>query len=230
MRTKKLTNLERRLNTDLSIKFKVLGEGYKKAMIVSKVQLISLPEFTTLPKKIKIDKDECKEYLRNNFCGWMGCCRTEEIPDEINANTLYVGWIYQDKNIKYARCFENERFDLRERRLVVADLARMYLIEKFLKEKGYKTGLMYLADESISSVEGRILADIRSFYKSEEKLEQDFIAKAMKLGVDETVIRCCLNVERKYNKQMINFLDEFWKNGKLLEDKVKKYLTEVGAM
>ena len=230
MKTKQRTYLESRLYTDLSINFKVMGEGYAKAKIVSKVQLISLPEFATLPKKIKIDKAECKEYLRNNFCGWMGCCEAEEIPDEINASTLYVGWIYKEKKIKYACNFRNERFDLRERRLIVADLARLYLIEKFLKEKGYSTRQMYLAEESISSVEGRILADIRSFYKSEEKLEQDFIAKAMKLGVDETVIRCCLNVERKYNKQMINFLNEFWKNGELLEDKVKKYLTEVGAM
>lgn len=228
MKTKQLTMLESRLHFDLEREIKNIDKRCEEAIILEKVQLISIPEFATLPKKVEVDKEECKEYMNKH--GWQFYSDDFYIPDEINTSTLYVGWFYQDKNAKYALCFENERFDLRERRVVTADITRMYLVQKFLKEKGYETGIAYLTDESIRNVEERILADIRSFYMNEAKLEQGLIDKAMELGVEEAVIRCCLNVERKYNKRMINFLDKFWNKGKLLENKVQEYLTEVGAM
>lgn len=230
MRTKELTNLERRLHCSLNRKVKAIDERCKEATIAEKVQLISIPEFAELPKTIKIDKEECEEYVTKYGGGWRCYGDTEDIPDEINTNTLYIGWFYQDKDVKYAVWFENERFALKESRLVMADLTRLYLIEKFLKEKGFKVVKMYFTDDNIVAVEEHILADIRSYYMNEEKMEQGIVATAVELGIEEKVIKCCLNVERRHNKRMINFLEGFWNNGELLEDKVKKYLTEVGAM
>ncbi len=228
MKTKQLTMLERRLHFDLEREIENIDKRCKKATILEKVQLISIPEFASLPKTIKVDKEECKEYMNKHYLQFY--CNDYYIPDEINTSTLYVSWIYQEKNIKYALSFKNERFDLREIRVVTVDVTRMYLVEKLLKEKGYETGIAYLAEESIRRLEEHILADIRSYYMNEEKMELGLIDKALELGVEEAVIRCCLNVERKYNRHMINFLEGFWKNGKVLEDEVKKYLTEVGAM
>ena len=228
MKTKQLTSLERRLHYDLERELIEIDKRCKEATILEKVQLISIPEFASLPKTVKVDKEECKEYMNKHYLEFYS--QDYYIPDEINTSTLYVSWLYQEKNIKYALSFKNERFDLRETRVVTADITRMYLVEKFLKEKGYKTGMVYLAEESIRCLEEHILADIRNYYMNEEKMEQGLIDKALELGVEEAVIRCCLNVERKYNRYMINFLEGFWKNGKVLDDEVKKYLKEVGAM
>jgi len=73
---------------------------------------------------------------------------------------LYIGWHYQEADKKYAVCFMNKQFWARKSGLIIADLTRMYLTEKILKEKGYKTATMHLTDDTVISAKNEIIREV----------------------------------------------------------------------
>lgn len=230
MKTKELTMLEESVCYNVRHFLMKIDKRCEKATIAKKVQLVSILEFAELPKTMKIDKEEFEKFLKEKAESLYWYVKDKKMPDEINTNTLYVGWYYQEGTKKYAVCFRNERFDNRSTELIMKDLAREYLIEKLMQGKGFITQIMDLTAGSKRTVIESILAEIRNFYLDEQDIEQSIINKAVELGIEEKVIKICLNVERKNHQNMINFLESFWDKGTLLEDKVKEYLKEVGAM
>ena len=159
MKTKKLTDAERLLAIFIHSEMRMLKFNNSKLTITQGVQLISIPEFETLPKIIKIDKEDCWNYIKKQ-CGLRSVGSIEEIPEEVKTNTLYIGLHYQEADRRYAVCFKNERFWTRRSGLIIADLTRMYLIEKILKENSYKTATMQLSKHIVRSTTDSIIRDM----------------------------------------------------------------------
>lgn len=161
MKTKTLTATENLLKIYINSEMRKRGITSESATIAQKVQLVSIEGLQELPKKIRIDKEDCWKYIQENNI-WNGYGNIDDIPEEINSRTLYVGWIYKDEKHKHAVCFKNRRFGLREKRLITEDIARMYLVEKFLQEKGYSTTVMYLDEDTVESVKNSIFEEMFS--------------------------------------------------------------------
>lgn len=231
MNTKGLNEVEGMLNYLLNKEIQGIS---KKVTMAMKVQLKSIRGFTKLPTEIKIDKEEFKKYLEERMkreeYEWKIKRYVREAPEKVRTDRLYVGWFYKEKNVKYAVNFINENFHCRMDKTVAAELAKQYLVETLLCEKGFTTDIKFLSRNSYMKVLDNIVANIRNFHFNEVQIEKFIAEKMVEWGISESVVKCWLSVERKYNQYMINFSEKFWNNGELQEEKLKEYLNEIGVM